>query len=382
MKKLFFFTVIDFENWEKDGVCKKIISQVNVFREEGYDVETCYLLHGDTYINSKGVSKFIGHKKGLINKGTLCRYVYDYILAKNYDVVYIRYGFAEKEFYHLLKQFRKISKTVILEIATYPYDKEFSVGWDRKVALWLDKLYRNRMKKYIDRVVTFSNDSQIFGIPAIKIVNGVDFNKIKIRNIKSKDDTINLIAVASMSRWHGYDRFLNGLGEYYRSGGKRKVVIHLVGNGEEIPVYKDIVSEYHLSENVVFYGAKSGEELDQIYDKCSIAVASLALHRLNVFLASTLKTREYAAKGLPIITSSEIDIFPSDKCSFICKFSEDEQNINIEQVINFYDCIYNKSGERETAEQIRNYARKICDMDVSMKKVLTFIQEKEQGKNG
>lgn len=382
MKKLFFFTVIDFENWEKDGVCKKIISQVNVFKEEGYDVEICYLLNGDTYIYSKGVSRLIGHKKGFINKGSLCRYVYDYISSKNYDVIYIRYGFAEKEFYRLLKKFRKISKTVILEIATYPYDKEFSVGWDRKVALWLDKLYRNRMKKYVDRVVTFSNDHQIFGIPTIKIVNGVDFDKIKIRNIQPKNDTINLIAVASMSRWHGYDRFLNGLGEYYRLGGKRKVVFHLVGNGEEIPVYKNIVSKYHLDDNVVFYGAKSGEELDDIYDKCSMAVASLALHRLNVFLASTLKTREYAAKGLPILTSSEIDIFPSNECSFICKFSEDEQDIDILQVISFYDSLYNKSSEREISEQIRNYARKICDMDVAMKKVLTFIQEKDQEING
>lgn len=52
MKKLFFFSVVDFTNWETDGICKKILSQAKALRELGYAVDLCYTQNGDTYIDN------------------------------------------------------------------------------------------------------------------------------------------------------------------------------------------------------------------------------------------------------------------------------------------------------------------------------------------
>lgn len=372
MKRLFFFTVIDFANWKTDGVCKKIISQVRAFQEKGYKVDLCYMINGDTYIYTEGKKKCIGKKKGLINKGTVCKYVEKYVKDWTYDAIYIRYGFAEKNFYHLLKEFNKKCDKILIEIATYPYDKEFSEGFDRKIALILDKIYRNKLYKYSKKVVTFSDDKKIFHMPTIKTLNGIDFKNIDIRNIEEQQDGIHMIAVASMSKWHGYDRLIAGLGRYYQNSQSKKVYLHLVGDGEEIPNYKKQVEDFDIQEYVFFHGMKSGEELDSIYNKCDLAIASLGLHRLGVKLASTLKTREYAAKGLPIITSSEIDIFRSKEYPYIKKFDEDDTVIDVEEIVRFYCDIYEGKNKNDVAKNIREYAASICDMPVTMVEIFEF----------
>ena len=78
--------------------------------------------------------------------------------------------------------------------------------------------------------------------------------------------------------------------------------VHIVGEGSPIEEYKRIVEKYEIAEHVIFYGLKTGRELDSIYDQCSIGVENLGFHRTGVYRASTLKAREYAAKGLPFIT--------------------------------------------------------------------------------
>ncbi|MEG1009790.1 MAG: glycosyltransferase, partial [Clostridia bacterium] len=174
---------------------------------------------------------------------------------------------------------------------------------------------------------------------------------------------------------HGYDRLIKGMNEYYKNNGDQKIVLHLVGDGEEISKYKQLVSQYNLENNVIFHGFKSGDALNQLYDKCNIAIASLGMHRINVFLASTLKTREYGAKGMPMVTSCEIDAFPSKECDFILKFPEDESNIDVNQIIEFYDDLMDKYKNAENLTQkIREETKDKCDMSIVMKPIIDYLK--------
>lgn len=63
-----------------------------------------------------------------------------------------------------------------------------------------------------------------------------------------------MIAVAGLAKWHGYDRILRGMGEYYKEGEKREVQFHIVGEGSPIEEYKRIVEKYEIAEHVTFNG--------------------------------------------------------------------------------------------------------------------------------
>ena len=195
------------------------------------------------------------------------------------------------------------------DIPTYPYDQEyFSVK--EKIELYTDKLFRHTFCKYIDAIITYSNDTEIFGKRTIRLSNGIDFNHIPLRNSTKKiNNELHLIGVAEIHFWHGFDRLIKGLGAYYNSNPEYKVYFHLVGNMSGKREQNEIltpIKEYGLAPYVTLYGAKHGEELNELFNRADFAIGSLGRHRSGIYNIKTLKNREYAARGLAFMYS-EID---------------------------------------------------------------------------
>ena len=94
---------------------------------------------------------------------------------------------------------------IALEIPTYPYDAEFAQSPAvRKLKLRIDRMFRCRMARYIDRIVTFSDDTEIFGRPTIRISNGIDFRSIPLKTqVHGDHHNLRLLAVANIHFWHG-----------------------------------------------------------------------------------------------------------------------------------------------------------------------------------
>lgn len=80
-----------------------------------------------------------------------------------------------------LKKIRKIAPSIKIfwEIPTYPYDHE---GKDLKMLPLKikDKLWKKYLFKYVDRIVTHSDDDYIFDIKTIKASNAIDYEFVKI----------------------------------------------------------------------------------------------------------------------------------------------------------------------------------------------------------
>ena len=98
----------------------------------------------------------------------------------------------------LISFFKKLKKAgihAVTEIPTYPYDGEFAGAtgqqrWNLKV----DRLFRNKLYRYMDLLVTFSDAQEIFGQRTINISNGVDIDSIPLHDYHPKDDnTVRLI---------------------------------------------------------------------------------------------------------------------------------------------------------------------------------------------
>ncbi|GIP39894.1 glycosyl transferase [Paenibacillus sp. J31TS4] len=348
-----------------EGVAKKIHSQIEIFNGESlYTKLYCY--------ESKNSFLFKVARHLPFNS---------FVFEKKYnsefngsDFIYIRKMAFDIDFILLLKNIKKNNPRikVVIELPTYPYDKERS----RRIIYFAsnikDAFYKHKLKKYVDRIVTFSNDDIIFGIPAIKLSNGIDCNRITSKK-PSDAKEIHVIAVAMLSFWHGYDRFIEGLGLYYKSGGKRDVVLHIVGDGDVINFYKNKVHEYGLQDKVFFHGKLYGPSLDELYDLCEIGLDAMGRHRSGVYYNSSLKGKEYLAKGLPIVSGVETELDYIKDFKYYMRVSADDSPINIKEIISFYDSVYVGNSKNKVISEIRRYAEKNFDQKVCMQPLVKYL---------
>lgn len=371
MKKILMISINDIGSTASLGVTKKILGQYKAFQNLGYDVynlclenDSGVLIHGNNKIVlfSKQLKTYLAYIKLFGMASKICE-------EKHIEFCYIRYPLADWVFMKMIKKLHKVCKLYV-EIPTYPYDNETKKNANiiARINFLQDKKNRNKLKEYIDFVVTFSDDKMIWGIPCINIYNGIDVENVKKTSHNENVEGINMIAVAIMAPWHAYDRLIQGMVSYK---GKEKISIHLVGDGEEISRYKEIVEQYGLHEKIIFHGFQKGEALQEIYSQCSIAVNSLGLHRIGINKCSTLKSREYAVMGLPIITGCEIDVFPSDECNFVYKAAGDDSPIEIQKVLDWYHSLL---AQFQTENSLHDFVSKSaiekCDLSHTMKPIV------------
>jgi glycosyltransferase involved in cell wall biosynthesis len=353
------------------GISKKIHYQVKGLRENGHDVRLCYYgfaINGhrcryvdDTILSDYGVGAMAGFRQR-----TDYGCVYDYCIRESIEFVYARcYMNANPWLIRFFKKLRKARIHAVTEIPTYPYDEEFkNFSFKQRMELKIDQLFRDRLYKYMDAMVTFSDSEEIFGQRTIRISNGVDFDSIPLHELVTEHTTssadIHLIGVAEVHIWHGYDRLIAGIGEYYKNDGKRNVVFHIVGGVHPHERYKanqyhpgmqNIIDKYGIHDKIVFHGTMFGKELDDVFNQCQFAIGSLARHRSGITVIKTLKNREYATRGIPFIYSEQDSDFEHQP--YVLKAPADETPIDIQQIIDFVDHFTMKPEEiRKTVEHL------------------------------
>ena len=334
---------------EHSGISKKIHYQIKGLQENGYEVHVCtYSIdkrgHRIRYIDDKILEDFGNGRFASFKKRICYKSIVQYAKATHIDFVYVRSFHNANPF--TIRFFRSLKNANIksvIEIPTYPYDQEY-VGFSTKerLELEIDKLFRRQLARQTDRIVTFTNDLFIFGQKTIRISNGVDFDSIPLKypsNNSPKE--FHLIGVAEVHYWHGFDRLIHGMGEYYSHPHEVNVYFHIIGgigpsemyNSLHAPGFHELIEKYHIEPYVLFHGHQFGEELNEYFNRCDFAVGSLARHRSGITTIKTLKNREYAARGIPFIFSENDEDF-NDK-PYIIKAPADETPINIQEIIDF-----------------------------------------------
>ena len=250
----------------------------------------------------------------------------------------------------LISFFKKLKKAgvhAVTEVPTYPYDSEF-VGFPfmTRMGLKVDQMFRRQLSAQMDAIVTFSDAKEIFGQRTINISNGVDFDSIPLHHCQqsSIDTQLHLIGVAEVHYWHGFDRLIAGLGEYYQhTAHPRDVFFHIVGgvgpsemyDSMHAPGFAELMEKYQIKDKVIFHGQLFGKELDDVFNQCQFAIGSLARHRSGITNIKTLKNREYATRGIPFIYSEQDSDF--DNQPYVIKAPADESPVDIQQIIDFVE---------------------------------------------
>jgi len=343
-----YITYVDLYGKGYLGVAKKIKSQITVFRKCFGRVylticrgQMVYLLEGNRVID-----------KGLAVTREMCHGVITGWLDK-YKIkrTYIRYNFSDKWFLQFLKAQKERGIKTVLEVPTYPYDGEISGARLRRLKAE-DNYYRGGLCQYVGWAATNSDAGDIFGMPCIKLLNGVDIgaNPLHLKSKAGKE--IVLIGVGIMARWHGYERVLAGLSNYYNGKGDYGFLFKIVGEGEESHRYHSMVLEYGLQSRVEFCGMLEGEDLNRQYEQADIGVSSLGLYKTGIQDVAPIKGAEYCARGIPFICGYHDMRFP-DKADYIMAVPNNPEPINMHEVAAFYEKITSQEGYRE---RMRGYA--------------------------
>lgn len=364
---------IDFKlNPQYSGVKNKIYSQIKAFNRQGVDMDLIYLEDNNIMFNNEYTNQDISRFKiGRVRNNMMFFLVLKYfkehtkLQTKKYDFIYIRFSMANIGMYKLAKWLYKQGIKIIIEIPTYPYIDELSPSIYNYVLKKIDGKVWNNIKRYVYRVAVTNNVKSINGIKTINIYNGVDIESIPI--VKgNKGDTVNLVGVANISKWHGYDRIIKGLRDYYKEYKTSQVHFYIVGNGVEKNNLEKMVKEFSLNEYVHFVGSRIGSELNLIMDKADIGVSSLALFRAGGG-HDPIKTKEFIARGIPVILGYE-DKLVDMNLPYIMKVNEDDTPVDIDSILEKIKNLHVDSRE------IREYAVKNLSWDSQIMKIINSIK--------
>lgn len=371
MKKCYYIYESPWANDQvRDGVKKKISGQVLAFKDH-FEVEEIGIKVRINNTVSKILKRIPFGPSSYQWKGAAQR-------IQDPNVLYIRKPLCDRGFDAFLKQVKHQypDAKILMEIPTYPYDKELFSGIKNLPMYFGEVFYRNRLHKYVDRIVIFSEDTEIFGIPTIGIQNGIHIEDNPVRPAKTDTSEIHLIAVAAFQRAHGYERIIRGLDEYYKSGGTRNIILDFVGYGKESEQYIQLIQDLGLQEHIVFWGAHYGETLNQIYAQADIGMAPFGFYKHGIEISSALKVREYIARGLPVIAGSKQDIFTEETFPYYLEFPNDDSVVNMERIVDFYDRVYH-SGETysQVIHSIRDYAEGNISWRSTLSPVIEYLAE-------
>ena len=269
-----------------------------------------------------------------------------------------------------IKKIKNLGITVFYEYPTFPWENEL-LAEKRYLFYFLDKIQFKLLESVVSNFVVVGVDEQNFNLPYKVISNGIKVSDIPMVNKKyEQHNNINLIGVANVNLFHGFDRVINGLYNYYKKDNNPEVInFHIVGNIAKDLNLRELVEEYGLHEHVIFHGYKSGDELKDLFNEMQVGIGCLGVHRKKVTSLNSLKNREYAARGIPFVFSEKDYAIESKEPKFIFKPSFDDSPIEIEEIIDLY-----RNIEVEP-EEIRRFATENLNWETEMKKV--FIYEKE-----
>ena len=363
--KILFLTYHGFE--AASGISKKMLAQIKGLRQNGHEVHVCsYDVKEDgsrcRFVDDKVIHNYGKGRWASILQRMDYSCVNDYCRENGIELVYARsFMNASPANIRLFKHLHADGVKTLMEVPTFPYDEEFkSLPFKHTLGLWVDKLFRKKQASYMDAIVTFSDYKTIFGQRTINISNGIDFDTLPLHHYTGNKGELHLIGVAEVHPWHGFDRMIHGLGEYYKNGGGKQmpVYFHIVGgvwppemNGTKVaPGFKPIMQKYGIEDKVVFHGRFFGEEFDAIFAQCSFGVGSLARHRSGISVIKTLKNREYACRGIPFIYSEQDSDF--DHQPYVLKAPPDESPVRVQEIVDFCQHVPEASEIRKSVEHL------------------------------
>ena len=366
------------------GVDLKPIQQALAIKKNKTDNFDILVFNPEKHIYENGVY-YIKYK-------TFLNFPYiDYLLKHNfyrfsvlknanleqYDVIILRYPKADKSGIKFYKE-----NNVISEHHGDEYTELRFEGKNSKFILFklfkylrafLEKHYGPKVLNYAKGIIAMNSEiAQIQlarinnNIPAISVPNGISVSETPFSKFKTfSGDKLDIIFPAGHNLFfHGIDRLVKSAENYK---GSVKIKIHLLGDFIGSKIIKSPFIEYH--------GILAGDEYNNILSQMHLGVSTLALFRKETNNSSSLKTRDFTARGLPFIMAYQDTDFTSQppKNKFFLSFPNNESLLDFEEIINFAKEVSAK--KEEISSYMREYAHTYLDWTIKMKQYENFAKK-------
>lgn len=359
------------------GVAEKIRAQIAALSSLPARIDLYCCSRGRVLANGKPIKSYgqDGVRRRLAHHLLFYRFLGSHL--RGLDFVYIRHQGATPSLLAALAALRRNNHgvKVLLEIPSWPYHTEARTLRER-FANWVDHLCRPKLRHYVDRVVTFSRQDSILGIPTIRTDNGVDVARLQTRPTPSAPPPLRLLGLANLSFWHGYDRVIEGLAAYRTSADAMDILFDVVGTGAELPNLRRLAKDRGLEDAVVFHGPRTGAELDALVAGAHIAISSIGMHRLETE-TSNLKSREFCARAIPFVIGYQDPDFPPS-LPFVFHVPPTDEPVDMAALVEFQHRL--ASGQEDSGIQMRRHAEKTLSWQSKMSPVTDYLATGSQRK--
>lgn len=397
MKKLLY---IFLDETKSPGVHKKVRSKIAKLNELGVSTKGIFLNTkiDKTHFNAEEKIQFIKLEvkplpfiynrryfrdyKWLVQRNRYDKTKYDLLAStidnEDFDYILMRYPLGSKGLLNFVKKYKN-------KIVFEHNSKELvELGLSKDKNKTLDKILQDEKvfgPKVIQNALGVTGvgnevtEYELSRVPGTKIrslvvPNGIDVESIPVRSIPQLTSTYNLLFLTgSPSPWVGVDMVIQSLASYSL---KEKVKLFIVG-----PINDDLQklsNNLNLTDQVVFTGQKTTEELSEYFDQCQIAFATMAMHKVGLSEHSSLKACEYAARGIPfVIGYDDTNFYQNDPMKpYFHKMNTLNGAFDFSEVIDFADSVMQIENH---ALKMHNEALKSLDFSVQMQKVVDFFND-------
>ena len=341
------------------GVFKKFVGQVEGFSAQGLQVYGLFMSRNRQrlVVFKDGLFKDVRLWQPIAIEGEQQRFWHNALSALaccRPDAIYVRYDqmYQDACLVPFFERAHSLGVKTILELPTYPYAQEIKDELKRAT----DASNRCKLADHVDHIFSTCKLDTIMGTGNSYFTNQIDQSVFDAASNAItplfEQQPIRFLSVANVREWHGFDRLIRGMGKYVSQPSARPVHYDIVGEGAELQRLQQLVKEQNLTEQVSFHGHQSAEQLSSFYDKTSLCIGSMGLHRIGITHSSTLKVREYLANGLPVVACNPDPAL--ENLPWVCWFDEDDSALDVEKIVCFADSLNRQADIRQ---QIRDYAR-------------------------
>ena len=367
------------------NLSRKFISQINCTKKICSSVfYTLYDSHKVYICNSQNnariaIGKTLPINQIFIQMHFIMRYIRKWIKDEKPDIVYIRSTPPSYTYKKTFKIMHSVGSKIVIEIPTYPIKQE-AKNSSRRLFYFMVNVVRRlfgNVEKDADMFTLIGETATKYkGVNAINIENGIDINNFPIKKgFQKQENELHLLAMASITFWHGYDRVIDGMINYYeQENNSKKVILHICGDCNDGSLEKMLekAKAHKINRYINYHGFVKGKKLDELFDLCDIAISSLGLHRINRSVDTTLKVTEYTARGIPFIYSAVSNNIDSN-ASYCMIFPANDSPIDINQVIDFY----NSLDKKTVSNDMRVYSENTLDWSIQMEKIIRQVEMNE-----
>lgn len=302
---------------KNSGVGKKIQSQIELWRGLGHAARL--FMHTSKHESAVDLIEadvfpyeLRGRLQTEINRIRAAQALVKAIEAFRPDMIYLRYGIYVYPAHRLMK-----IAPVIEEINTNDLTQHENLGG---IYSLYNRLTRGIFLRRVRGLVTVSRELAVssafacYRKPTCTISNGIDLDLV-VPLPAPANEVPRLVFIGSPGfAWHGVDKLVKFARRF------PEVQLDIVGY-DKLPQYEPLPANLHL------YGYLSSQEYHKVLAGADAAISSLALHRIQLEEASTLKSRECLALGLPLVLAYQDTDLGDAAYDFLLKIPNKEDNI-------------------------------------------------------